>query len=250
MLRLCKSLKSFLLSFLLIDAVISYQSHRLLSKNAQVSTALSTKRPVDALPLADVNRRAFLALCGGLATPPSANAFPLLRDRRQLDLCLVAVLRVLYWTRDLDRRFRANEQVQDVYLEARLGAKAILTKKIGGGANGRVISLGGLSLPEVLEDLESYAPHQSTFFDLRRDVIEALASLVEFDGFDSLTDPSPRASLTMRQYTDQKGTFCRRTISERLLPALTLVLNTFDPDVLQRSKSYTKLYYPEEVIEP
>lgn len=187
-----------------------------------------------------------------MTAPIPVNAAIFQRDRRQLDLCLVVVLRLLYWCYDLERRFATasdTTQRQGVYLEARLGAKAILTKKIGGGANARVVNLGGMQLPEVLEDLETYAPQPSTFFELRREVVEALASLVEFDGFDSLTDPSPRASLTLRQYDEQKGRFCRRTISERLIPLCTKVLGSVDPNALDRSKRYLKLYYPSEVTE-
>ena len=103
-----------------------------------------------------------------------AYALPFLffqQDRRQLELCLVQVLRTKYWAmnvaKSLDTKLLSPQptntnstavielsdtQRKQPYLEARLGAKAILTKKIGGGANSNVVKLAGLQLKECLED--------------------------------------------------------------------------------------------------
>merc|ERR1711966_125326 len=47
--------------------------------------------------------------------------------------------------------------------------------------------------------------------DTAEELVEALASLVEFDGLETTWDPSPRSSLMLGMYTPQKGAFVYRT---------------------------------------
>jgi hypothetical protein len=79
---------------------------------------------------------------------------------------------------------------------------AALTGKIGGGATQRVYSLASVQLPGVLNDLEWHAKRtpgtsQRVVNDLKIDLQESLASIVEFDGLETLLNPSPRSSLTV-----------------------------------------------------
>ncbi len=80
-----------------------------------------------------------------------ANAAPLLpfgnTERRQLELCLVSILRVRYWAETVATSIvkaisdapptGMTDSMKGPYLEARLGSKAIITGRIGGGANSR-----------------------------------------------------------------------------------------------------------------
>lgn len=173
------------------------------------------------------------------------------KERRQLEFCLVAVLRVLYWAEDVATTMSDADPItrSNKYLEARLGAKAILTGKIGGGATSRVVSLASLKLLECLDDLQYYygATNSKVFEDLRQDWKESIAALVEFDGLDSLTDPSPRSSLVMTQFTDAKATFVRRMLTENIVPVSARIVNTFDRDAIHRSESYIRAYYSDEI---
>jgi len=159
---------------------------------------------------------------------------------RELDFCLVALMRFLYWAESLSRRLPD----QSAYLEARLGAKAALTQRLGGGANSAVYTLSSLQLKGCLNDLQMYSPSQAT--DLQS-FTEAIASLVEFDGFDTLTDPSPRSSLTLSQYTESKGIYVRRILEEKVIPTGRSILQAFPEERRQRSRGYILQYYPNEI---
>lgn len=185
-------------------------------------------------------------------------------ERRQLELCLVAVQRVVYWAQYEAAAFRKAATNQDqskaIYLETRLGAKALLTGKIGGGASGRVYQLASLQLPGCLQDLEWHAGQpnsgsgnrrqQASVSDSRRSFSEALASIVEFDGLETLIDPSPRSSLTLTQYNDSKAVYVRRALEELVIPTGNLLLRAFGPDKLATAQGYVQQYYASEIYVP
>jgi hypothetical protein len=156
----------------------------------------------------------------------------------------VAVARVVYWaqatakndltttrtraassTSSLHQQDDNDEQVRQSYLQARLGAKAVLTGKVGGGATGRVYTLGTLQISGCLNDMQLYyyasiknktsnnSNNKSTLFDdYKRDWIESIAAIVEFDGLETLYDPSPRSELTLQQYQPEKAAFVKRLL--------------------------------------
>jgi len=183
-------------------------------------------------------------------------------ERRQLELCLVAVQRVVYWAQsevDALRAATSTEQSKTKYLEVRLGAKALLTGKIGGGATSRVYTLASLQLSGCLQDLEWHASQQQQssnkllvqqVSDNRRTFSEGLASIVEFDGLETLIDPSPRSSLTLSQYNDDKSVYVRRALEELVIPAGNQLLKAFGPDPLQRSLGFVQQYYSSEIYPP
>jgi hypothetical protein len=234
--------------------------------------------------------------------PARAISLPFIpqKERRQLEVCLVDVLRITYWAEKLvldlssspsstgvtasdaitstlsssDNIFLSKEQVDQrqrlAYLEARLGAKAILTGKIGGGATARVYDMAALKLVDCLADIDYY--YSSTMLptvssssdgggqkmkmrasqcsDLQRDFYEALATLVEFDGYDTLPDASPRSTLLLQQYNQDKLLFVRRMLTERLIPLGNQLVNSFSIESIALSRYYVEKYYPNEIISP
>lgn len=182
----------------------------------------------------------------------SAHAAVFSKDRRQLELCLVAVQRVVYWAQslaaDLSNPDLSTEKRKQRYLEARLAAKSILTGKIGGGANYKVYTLSTLQIPGCLQDLEAYASSARTFGETSREFYEALASMVEFDGMDTLTDPSPRSSLTLTQYDTKKETYIRRILLERVVPLGIQVIHNFPSNTVAISERYIQQNFPDEVF--
>jgi hypothetical protein len=182
-------------------------------------------------------------------------------ERRQLEFCLVAVQRVVYWAQyiaaDLSSPVSTLETRKQRYLEAKLAAKAVLTGKIGGGANYKVYTLSTLQLPGCLQDLEYYATSSSSsslssskLGDLNREFYESLASLVEFDGMDTLTDASPRSSLTLTQYTPQKETYVLRTLLERVIPLGDRIIHSFPDNAVSTCERYIAQNFPDEVFVP
>jgi hypothetical protein len=170
---------------------------------------------------------------------------------RELEFCLVALVRVLYWAQSVALRLYDDDSNKSAYLEARLGAKALLTGKMGSGANGKVYTLSNLQIPGCLRDLETYAtaqPRALLFGDAKRSFIEDLAAIVEFDGLLTLTDPSPRASLTLQQYTPKKALYVQRLLLERVVPEGQQLLQFFPESARERSKGYLKQYYSSEFI--
>jgi hypothetical protein len=218
--------------------------------------------------VASLQRRLLL---GALATtittifPSKAHAtigfFTADQDRRQLELCLVAVLRVLYWAQsqaDALQVAATYDERRRKYLEARLGAKAILTGKVSGGATGKVYTLATLQLPACLADIEWHADHrrpsQTTttvtprqVSDWRHEFSEGLAAIVEFDGLEALIDPSPRSSLTLSQYNDNKAVFVQRVLNELVLPTGKKLVDAFGPEARQLSEYYVQQYYSSEI---
>lgn len=174
------------------------------------------------------------------------------KDRRQLELCLVAVWRVVYWAEslaaDLKNPNLSIEARKDRYLEARLAGKAVLTGKIGGGANYMVYTLSTLQLPGCLQDLSEAYDQSQSFGEMCRELYEAIASLVEFDGMDTLTDASPRSSLTLSQFDSRKETYVRRILAERVVPLGNKIIQSFPPENVARSQRYIEQNYANEIF--
>ena len=180
-------------------------------------------------------------------------------DHRQVELCVVTLLRVVYWAQyelqQIDTVLSSttnddNDRQRAVYLETRLGAKAALTGRItGSGATNRVYQLTTLQLSGCLKDLEWYGDKngRNRVVDMCQSFREGLASIVEFDGLDTLTDPSPRSALTMSQYNVNKLKLIRRTLNERIIPDGQTLVAAFGPDVYQRSYGYVQQYYSDEI---
>ncbi|KAI2505168.1 hypothetical protein MHU86_9256 [Fragilaria crotonensis] len=174
-------------------------------------------------------------------------------ERRDLSFCLVNLLRVQYWaeaeSRDIQINLENDDRVLDLYLESRLGAKAAVTGKVGGGATSRVYTLASLKFRETLEDLAWYArkAKNKRADELITDLVEALASLVEFDGLETTLDPSPRSSLMRSMYDRKKLEFLRRMLSERIIPTAQALFNEFDRDVRDICLNYVAVNYPNEL---
>ena len=197
-------------------------------------------------------------------------------EPRQLELCLVAVQRVVYWSQSQADALRrtSNNNADDEqqkqrrkakYLETRLGAKALLTGRVGGGPTGRVYMLASLQLPGCLQDLEWHAStaarkqqqptsnnrsRNNAVADLRRTFSEGLASVVEFDGLETLLDPSPRSSLTLSAYNDGKAEYVRRALDELVVPSGQQLLRAFGPEPLERARGFVQQYYKSEIYPP
>lgn len=236
-----------------------------------------------------------------LLSAQNANALPFIGgpERRQLELCLVTILRTEYWAMTVAKSFKANQllspttidtdggnstetvntqpemsanQRKQPYLQARLGAKALLTQKIGGGANSRVMKLGTLQLKECLDDARYWCgelakkdqlPAQLTdevvstkngkrictndLSDAIDELVESLASIVEFDGLETTIDPSPRSSLMLSMYNNQKGTFVYRTIVERVVPGCDRFLEIFGSERRRVVEDFVRRDYGDEV---
>lgn len=205
--------------------------------------------------------------------PNPANAFPLLagQERRQLELCLVTILRVQYWAQtmanniatvtteyDADGNITSNRRqwnVQTYYIETRLGSKALLTGRIGGGASEKVYQLASLQIKGCLEDAVYYskAQGQSSTSRLRAenaadDIVDSLASVVEFDGLETTQDPSPRSSLMISMFKVEKGVFVQRLLLERMIPACRELVGCFGSDVKQRCEVFIQRNYPDEIV--
>lgn len=62
--------------------------------------------------------------------------------------------------------------------------------------------------------------------DTAQDIIESLAACLEFDGLDNLSDPSPRSSLMITQFTNEKARFVERMLKERTASSCDKILNS------------------------
>lgn len=186
---------------------------------------------------------------GTQATAPALAA----TQHDQLEFCLASLIRAVETFRaiaeEIDTSTASKESLHidsrlNAYLDARAGAKALLTGNIqnGGRITKRVFLLSSLRLPAALNDLKFYAsstPSASMLVSQEiQDLTEALASIVEFDGLDSLTDPSPRLGLTMAQYTDQKVRFISRCIRERVIPLGDRIVERFDAPAVDAARQY------------
>jgi len=198
-----------------------------------------------------------------------ANAFTLPfsigNDRRQLELCLVAVLRLRYWAEKTALSIKKmregtvpdllQDSMKGPYVEARLGAKAAVTGKVGGGANTRVLNLASLELKDCLTDGKWWFARenkdnirkQSSLDTVAENIVESLASIVEFDGLETTQDPSPRSSLTLSMYKDSKALFIQRVLLERTIPSCDSFLNYFDDETREACEKFIMDNYPIEV---
>ena len=206
-------------------------------------------------------------------------------NRRQLELCLVTILRTEYWAINISQSLNnklllpsatiidnneqkiveSDNQRKQPYLEARLGAKALVTQKIGGGANARVQTLSGLQLRECLDDVVYWCSRRkddslinSNNNNNKRicnnelpnyiaELIESLASIVEFDGLETTTDPSPRSSLMLTMYTTDKAKFVYRTLVEQVIPSCEHIITIFGAERQQLIEEYVVRDYSSEV---
>jgi hypothetical protein len=207
----------------------------------------------------NLNRRTFLVTTSTLPTAyggflHEANAISPFekKDRRQLELCIVNILRVQYWARNIAdtlQNAKSDDERRRAYLEARLGAKAMVAEKkvrIASGGSLFVITLRNLKMKEVLDDLRYYAKSKK-MDQYKDDLIEALASLVEFDGMETTQDPSPRSSLTMSMYNDDKSMYVQRMLSERISPLTEEIVNLFGQESKLLCEGYVVQYYPKEL---
>lgn len=151
-----------------------------------------------------------------LNDPKTANSigfFPT-EERRQLELCIVTIIRTQYWAQKISMEISKGLENQDkkstidAYIEARLGSKALLTKKTGAGSNANVYRLAKFEVRECLRDAVTYCAEDEKIFkktkskskteqttytrycarrtaeDQAQDIIESLATCLEFDGLD------------------------------------------------------------------
>ena len=206
-----------------------------------------------------LQRTCFISASAALPTLTARVSSASAAERRQLELCLVIIWRVLYWVQGLLYRWNEaagnREAVQQIYLEARLGSKSCLT----GGKNVGVVTgippiaaknlytLSTLQFASVLDDLQAVHNTKAPFATKCRDWYESLASLVEFDGLDSLTDPSPRPQLLINQITDKKLVYVKRMMQERIVPLARELIFTFPDDARTISQSYVERYYANEI---
>jgi hypothetical protein len=205
----------------------------------------------------------FQIAVGGLITgwtveqQPATAAFSLFQEtnHRQLELCVVSILRLQYWAQNVAFKLQTAKTIDErtsAYVEARLGAKAIVAGKIGGGASYQVFVLKSLQIRECLTDLQYYAAknpsnNKKQTAQLAQDLVESLASIVEFDGLETTLDPSPRSSLTLSMYTDTKGNFVNRMLSERIVGLCQDIVRLLGPDTREVCDGYILQYYSSEL---
>jgi len=204
-----------------------------------------------------------------VAEPKRSNALFFGTPKLQLELCLVTILRVKYWadrlSKSLQIALEENNIIRkkELYLESRLGAKALLTGRIGGGGGGRVYTLAKFDLRKCLQDGISWFSEMKTetastttkrgsnknsvLQGAAEEIIYALGALVEFDGLDSITDESPRPSLTMTMFSDDKLNYVKRMMNEKLLPSCDLYLNQFSRSTVQSCVEFIENNYPSEI---
>jgi len=210
-------------------------------------------------------------------SPSGANAMPFIgggaEDKRQLELCLVTVLRVKYWSMGVSKSIDnlllrtgaaiPSDLEKAPYLEARLGSKALLTGRVGGGANSKVYALAGLQLKGCLKDAEYWATVQAKLGDKKdrnaaiqryaaasEGIVESLAACVEFDGLETTLDPSPRSSLMLGQYTGKKAQFVTRMLKERVIPSCDALMRCFDGEATERSLRFLRENFYNELPPP
>lgn len=223
-----------------------------------------------------------------LAKPQISNGIDLnlfRDDRRQLELCIVTVLRTQCWAMRISQSMQASLQshdsdaTRDHYMEARLGSKALLTGKLSAGSNYNVYKLAPFQLRGCLKDSLSHCRDSEKVYikqsynkkdpkaaaslnrmcnarqteDVAQDLVESFASCLEFDGLDNLEDQSPRSSLMITQFTEEKARFVLRMLTERSIPKCTqyldLIYSTSDEPAELKSKclDYLQRNYGAEI---
>ena len=168
-------------------------------------------------------------------------------NARELDFCLVQSARAIAWAQRVSQQLNSaasESQQKAAYLEARLGAKTLLTGRMGGGANAAVYRLSTLQFTGCLHDLvTSYGASAPLIQSWR----EEIAAVVEFDGLDSVMDASPRSALTLQQYSDSKRMFVTRLLNERVIPTGQRVMQQF-PERQPRVQEYLVQYHSDEFV--
>jgi len=165
---------------------------------------------------------------------------------------------VRYWALTLagtlQRKLDEGADAMEPYLEARLGAKALLTGRVGGGANLNVMRLASVEIRECLRDAKARCAESRKICEYRRaeeaaeEMIETLAALVEFDGLDNTQDPSPRSTLFRTMYNKDKATFVKRLLLERLAPTCNTFILSFGGKETERNiQKLTATIYPHEI---
>jgi hypothetical protein len=197
------------------------------------------------------------ALTFSLQQPASAALFEQKEDRRQFELCIVNILRLQYWAQNIAYVLETSDSIEErkrAYLDARLGGKAVVADKkvkIGGGASLKVFNLKRMQLKECLKDLKYYASvrrlNNKQMDRLNDDLLEALASLVEFDGLETTQDASPRSSLTLGMYNANKEVYVKRMLSERIVGLTNDIVNVFGPSVREQCEQYASELYASEL---
>ena len=207
--------------------------------------------------------------------PQPAHSIPFLgaggADKRQIEIILIAVLRTRYWIESVVRRIELmlqyapqegpSDSQKEPYLEARLGAKALVTGRVGGGANARVYTLAQFELRACLKDGQYWASERGKEmgnkkalereYDIASEgIVESLANVVEFDGLETTQDPSPRSSLMLSKYNQNKAIFVVRMLRERSIPSCDALVACFDGEARERSSKYIQEYYATELPSP
>lgn len=150
--------------------------------------------------------------------------------------------------------------------ELRLGAKAILTQKVGGGVRREKLELlGGLQLKESLQDGKAWCLNlaktnqigesptggrricDTQVFSAAEDLVDSLGSIVEFDGLETTQDPSPRSTLMLSMYNQSKATYVYRTLTERVIPSCDSFISAFGRRRRDFVEEYVRSEYSSEV---
>ena len=247
--------------------------------NEQTSAPSKCLRALQLDSTPSKQRRSFLnKLVASLVIPliPSSSKAAVMPffepNHRQLEFILVTILRTQFWAMNIAKSLNSKllsstpadteleENVQKLpYLEARLGAKAMLTQKIGGGATSTVLKVASFNIKECLEDGKYWCNQlsKSNQIDKRicttdltsisEDLVESLASIVEFDGLETTIDPSPRSSLMLSMYNPSKGKFIYRTLTERVIPTCERYLDVFGQDRKELCLAFVKRDYSDEI---
>ncbi|GMI60750.1 hypothetical protein ScalyP_jg2158 [Parmales sp. scaly parma] len=132
------------------------------------------------------------------------------------------------------------EDVTDSYIAIRLATKDLLTSK---GAS----YLSSFDFRHRLAIASSYSLNEATAKSLSQELIEQLASIVEFDGLDQLAYDSPRTSLMMRQITQDKIKYVRRTVAT-ILDLLLAIEECYGEEQQEYIIRLMTQYYPDEVV--
>ena len=199
-----------------------------------------------------------LVLLDPIIDQKNANAFPFgdQQDRRQKELCLVNLLRLQFWASSVSEKLNEldindDESRKRLYIEARLGSKVMVaeSKKVSGGANANVFMLKSLHLRECLSDLTFYADtkNKRQMDKYKDDIIESIASIVEFDGLETTQDDSPRSSLTLSMYNSQKSVYVQRMLGERIVPLIDDILRLFGSEARVQTEYYMREFYSSEM---